>query len=280
MVRAFWFWSYKSLNTPVWIHGLLWNHAVLLIIRVPVDVVLWKPLCFLAYGFLTLFLFCTWFRFIFSVRMSSCWFVKQLLNCFIHYFLEFSYEFQSVSSLNGFWQVFLIFWLFLITFVILRWLVCHLLLLYFSSMFTWLSCNFVSLCWQVSWDLLPCAWWNFFHPPFFCYSSCNFLATLCVWCLPSKFPYWCHITSLCGSLLFHILLLTAISRVFVCCSTLGHISLYDTIDWFFSNAITVFQNTSKISYWSCVDTLSKPVSMSTAQLPIWYLGNTVLNCIL
>ena len=42
-------------------------------------------------------------------------------------------------------------------------------------------------------------------------------------------------------LLFHILLLMAINHVFVCCHTLGHISLYDAIDWFFSNAITVFQ---------------------------------------
>ena len=61
---------------------------------------------------------------------------------------------------------------------------------------------------------------------------------------------------------------------------LGHISLYDAIEWFFSNAITVFQNMSKISYWSCIDMLSKPASMSTAQLLIQYLGNTVLKCML
>ena len=63
---------------------------------------LWKPLCFLVYGFLMLFLLHARFRFIFSARMSPSWFVKQLFNCFIHYFLEFSYEFQSVSSSSGF----------------------------------------------------------------------------------------------------------------------------------------------------------------------------------
>ena len=119
--------------------------------------------------------------------MSSCWFAKQLLDCFIHYFLEFSYEFQSVSSLAGFWQVFLIFWLFLITFMIWRWLFCCLLLVYFSSMFTWLSCHFMSLCWQASWDFLPCVWWNFFHPPFFHYSFCNVPDALGIWCLPVSF---------------------------------------------------------------------------------------------
>ena len=146
MVRAFQFWSYESLNTLVCIHHLLQNYDVSLVVRFSVDVVLQKPLCFLAYGFLMLFLFHMWFRFIILVRMSPCWFVKQLLNCFIHYFLEFSYEFQSVSSSAGFWQVFLVFWLFLITFMILRWLFCHLLLSYFSSMLTWLSCHFMTLC--------------------------------------------------------------------------------------------------------------------------------------
>ena len=103
---------------------------------------------------------------------------------------------------------------------------------------------------------------------------------LCVSSLPSKFPYCPCITSQCSSLLFHILMLTAISHVFACCHMLGHISLYDAIDWFFSNATTVFQNTSKISYWSCIDTLYKPASMSTAQFPIQYLGNTVLKHVL
>ena len=50
--------------------------------------------------------------------------------------------------------------------------------------------------------------------------------------------------------------------------------------WLFTNAATIFQNRSKICYWSFVDMLFKPVSMSTTQLPIWYLGNTVLKCVL
>ena len=90
-----------------------------------------------------LFLFQAWFRFIFMARMSPHWFVKQLFNCFIHYLLEFSYEFQSVSSLTGFQWVFLIVQLFWITFMILRWLFCHLSLLYFPSTLTWLSCHFM-----------------------------------------------------------------------------------------------------------------------------------------
>ena len=61
----------------------------------------YTSLCFIAYGFLMLFLFHVQFRFIFSARMSPCWFVKQLFNCFIYYFLTFSYEFQSVSSSTG-----------------------------------------------------------------------------------------------------------------------------------------------------------------------------------
>ena len=103
MVRAFWFWSYESLDTLTCIHHLLQNYAVSLIIRVSVDIVLWKPLCFLAYAFLILSLFCAWFRFVFSARMSSHWLVKQLLNGFIHYLLELSYEFQSVSPSVDFW---------------------------------------------------------------------------------------------------------------------------------------------------------------------------------
>ena len=97
MVRTFQFCSDKSLDTLVCIHCLLQNNTVSLVIRISVGVVLRKPLCFLAYGFLMLSLFHVWFRFIFSVRMSSRWLVKQLFNCFIHYSLEFSYEFQSVE---------------------------------------------------------------------------------------------------------------------------------------------------------------------------------------
>ena len=85
------------------------------------------------------------------------------LICFIHYFLEFSYEFQSVSPLVDFWQTFFIFSIFLIICMILRWLFCHLELPCFPSMFTWLSCHFTSLWWQVLQGLLPCVWWNFFH---------------------------------------------------------------------------------------------------------------------
>ena len=50
--------------------------------------------------------------------------------------------------------------------------------------------------------------------------------------------------------------------------------------WCITNAATIFQNMSKIFYWSHVDTLFKPASISTARLPIWNLGNNVLKCIL
>ena len=50
--------------------------------------------------------------------------------------------------------------------------------------------------------------------------------------------------------------------------------------WLFTNATTIFQNTSKICYWSFIDMLFKPVSMSNAQLPVQYLGNTGLKCVL
>ena len=56
-VRTFWFCSNKSLDTLVCIHCLLQNNTVSLVIRISVGVVLRKPLCFLAYGFLTLSLF-------------------------------------------------------------------------------------------------------------------------------------------------------------------------------------------------------------------------------
>ena len=87
------------MDTPICIHCFLKNHAVSLIIRISVDVLLWKPLCFLAYAFLMLSLFHVQFRFVFSARMSSHWFIKQLFNCFVDYLLELSYEFQSVSPL-------------------------------------------------------------------------------------------------------------------------------------------------------------------------------------
>ena len=37
-VRAFWFWSYKSLDTSICIHHLLWNYTVSLIIRLSIDI--------------------------------------------------------------------------------------------------------------------------------------------------------------------------------------------------------------------------------------------------
>ena len=72
--------------------------------------------------------------------MSSCWFVKQLFNCFIHYILEFSYESHSVSPSVGIWWTFFVFSFFLITCVILRWLFCCLCLTcvrYWSPMDLW-----------------------------------------------------------------------------------------------------------------------------------------------
>ena len=111
-------------------------------------------------------------------------------------------------------------------------------------------------------------------------SVCNVPDALHIWYLPSKFPYCPHITSWCSGFLFHFLLFMTIHHVFVCSHMLGHISLYDAVDWFITNATTIFQNMSKIFYWSFIDTLSKPASMSTAQLPVWYLGNTVLKHIL
>ena len=45
------------------------------------------------------------------------------------------------------------------------------------------------------------------------------------WCsyFPSKLPYCPRITSSCGRLSLHIFLLIAVSHVFACCHTLGHI---------------------------------------------------------
>ena len=163
MVRTFQLCSNKSLDTLVCIHHLLQNNTVSLLIRISVDIILGKPLCFLAYAFLMLSLFPVRFRFLLSVRMSSCWLVKQLLNCFVHYLLKFPYEFQLVSLSVDFWWTFFIFSVFLITCVILRWLFCRLLLPCFSSMVAWLSCHFMSLWWQASQGLFPCVWWNFFH---------------------------------------------------------------------------------------------------------------------
>ena len=61
----------------------------------------------------------------------------------------------------------------------------------------------MSLHWQASWDLLPCVWWNFFHHSLFCYSFCNVLDILHVWCFPSRFPYCPHILSWCSSSFFY-----------------------------------------------------------------------------
>ena len=145
--------------------------------------------------------------------MSSHWLVKQLFNCFIHYFLEFSYEFQSVSPSVDFRWTFFIFGIFLITCMIFRWLICCFSLPCFSSMVAWLSCHFMSLQWQVSQDLLLCfqwnflhssqslflcTWWSFLHPPFFHYIACNVLDAFCAWCFPSRLPYCPCIAAQCG----------------------------------------------------------------------------------
>ena len=254
-VKTFQLCSNKSLDTLVCIHHFLQNDTVLFVIRLSGDIMLWELLCFPVYAFPMLSLFHVWFRFLFLVRVSSHWLVKQLFNCFVHYFLEFSYEFQSVSPSVDFWQTLFIFSIFLITCVILRWIFCHLLLTCFPSMFTWLSFHFMSLWWQASQGLLPCAQWNFFHlswglflctqwsflhSPFFHYGACNIPDALCTCCLPSRSPYcphivspcgcfpsklpYCpHITSQCGRFSLYIFLLMAISRVFVCCHMLGHI---------------------------------------------------------
>ena len=245
-VRAFQFRSYGSLDTSICIHCLLQNYTVLLIIRLSVDISQWKPICFLAYGFPMLFLFHVQFRFIVSASMSPHWFIKQFFYCFIHYLLEFSDEFQSVSSLAGFWQIFFIIQFFLITFVFLRWLICCLLLSYSFSTLTWNSCQFASLSWWTSRDLFPCVWWNFFHSPFFHYSFCNIPDALWVWCLPSKFPYCFCIASWCDIFCFFFCfpLFTTICCVFACYCMFGHTSLYAAIDWFITNTGNVFQSMS------------------------------------
>ena len=132
------------------------------------------------------------FRFVFPVRVFSHWFVKQSFDCFIHEVLEFSNEFHSVIHAVDFWWI--IFIIVLISCMICGWLVCHLLLPYSFSMTTWLPCHFKSFCWQVSWDLFPCTWWNFFHHSLFHYSFCNVPDILRVWCLSSRFPY-CFLSS-------------------------------------------------------------------------------------
>ena len=183
---------------------------------------------------------------------QECLLTGLLSNCSIALFI-ISWNSLMNSSLSALWLTsnkFFIICLFWITFVILRWLFCLLSLLYFVNTLAWLSCHFMSLCWQASQDLLLCAQWNFFQPPFFHYSFCNIPDILCVWDFLSRFPYCPCIASQCGSLLLTFLsvsLLTTIHHVFTCCHMLGHTSLYDAIDWFFSNAITVFPNTSKIS---------------------------------
>ena len=182
---------------PYSIHHLQRSYTVSLIVRFFADVS-WKCFCFLAYAFLMLSLFHAWLRFVFSVRMSSHWFVKQLFNCLVHCILEIFYDFHLVSPLVDLWWTFFVFQFLLITFVIWGWLLCHLSLPYFYSMVTRLSCHLTSLCWQASWDLLPCIWWNFFHHSLFCYNFCNVLDILSVWFFSSRFPYcfclafWCR----------------------------------------------------------------------------------------
>ena len=99
MFRAFWFCSNKLLDTSICIHCLQWSYTVLFIIRFSADISWWKHFCFLAYGFLTLSLFCAWFRFIFLVRMSSPWLVKQLFNCLF----IISWNSLMNSSLSALW---------------------------------------------------------------------------------------------------------------------------------------------------------------------------------
>ena len=154
--------------------------------------------------------------------MSPCWLLS---NCSIALFIISwnSLINSSQSPLVDFWQAFFVFSFFLITCMILRWLFCHLSLPCFSSTFTWLSCHFTSLWWQASWGLFPCTQWHFLHPPSFCYSACNILDTLCIWCLPGRLPYCPHIAAQCGSSFLYIFLLTGISCVFACWHTLGHI---------------------------------------------------------
>ena len=62
----------------------------------------------------------------------------------------------------------------------------------------------------------------------FCYSFCNILDILHVWCFPSRFPYCPCILSWCGSSFLY--LLTTFGHWFVYFRTVGHISIYDTID--------------------------------------------------
>ena len=166
-------------------------------------------------------LFHVWFRFVFLVGVSSRWLFEQLFNCLVHHLLELFYEFHSVSPLVDLWWTFFVFWFFLITLMIWGWLFCHLLWPYFSSMVTWLSCHLMSLCWQMLWDLLPCIWWNFFHHSLFCYSFCNVLDILCVWCSSSRFPYCLCLSFWCRRFFFCILS-TISSHVFAYWYMLGH----------------------------------------------------------
>ena len=69
-----------------------------------------------------------------------------------------------------------------------------------------LNSHFMSLWWQVSWDLFLCTQWNFFHCSLFHYSFCNVPDILCVRGFSSRFPYHCPFTFWCRGLLFCILL--------------------------------------------------------------------------
>ena len=154
-------------------------------------------------------------------QVFSRWLVKQSFDCFIHKILEFFDEFHLVILVVDFWLIVFIFLILLITCVICGWLICHLLLPYSPSMATWLPCHFMSLWWQVSWDLFPCTRWNFFHCSLFRYSFCNVPDILRVWCLSSRFPYHFSFAFWCRELLFCILL-TISSRVFAYWYMLHH----------------------------------------------------------
>ena len=126
-----------------------------------------------------------------------------------------------IGLLSNYHNTCFIFWVFLITFVIWGWLFCHFSLPYVSSTVAWLSCRFMSPCWQASWDLLPCIWWNFFHCSLFHYSFCNIPDILRVWCFSCRFPYCLCLAFWCRRFFFCILP-TISSCVFAYWYMLGH----------------------------------------------------------
>ena len=73
---------------------------------------------------------------------------------------------------------------------------------------------------------------------------------------------------------------TAVSHIFACCHTLGHILLYDVIDGESPMPPPYFRIHPRSSNDLTLTHFLNPASMSTAQLPVWYLGNTVLKHVL